>query len=109
MSQSTETKIRKQIAENPILLYMKGTPENPECGYSAEAVKCIKSTGVAFNYVNVLASPFIREKLPSVSNWPTFPQLFVNGELVGGCDIVVEMTKDGSLAALLGSTTETNE
>ena len=108
MSTSTETKIQHQIAQNPILLYMKGTPENPECGYSAETVKCIKSTGVAFNYVNVLAAPFIREKLPSISNWPTFPQLFVNGELIGGCDIVVEMTKDGSLATLLTSVEATN-
>ncbi|MEM0911784.1 MAG: Grx4 family monothiol glutaredoxin [Pseudomonadota bacterium] len=109
MSNSTETKIRAQIAQNPILLYMKGTPENPECGYSAETVKCVKSTGAPFNYVNVLANPFIRERLPSVSNWPTFPQLFVNGELVGGCDIVVEMTKDGSLATLLASVEETND
>ncbi|SMF27841.1 monothiol glutaredoxin [Alteromonadaceae bacterium Bs31] len=103
---TTEDKIRAQINNNPILLYMKGTPEAPECGYSAATVKAINKTGHEFTYVNVLAAPFIREKLPSISNWPTYPQLFVKGELVGGCDIVLEMVNDGSLDLLLDEASE---
>lgn len=101
MSQSTEDKIRQQIAENPIIIYMKGTPENPECGFSAAAIKSLNTTGKAFAFVNVLQSPFIREKLPKVSDWPTFPQLFVGGELVGGSDIICAMIDDGSLQPLM--------
>ncbi|HCS14025.1 MAG: monothiol glutaredoxin, Grx4 family [Zetaproteobacteria bacterium CG06_land_8_20_14_3_00_59_53] len=97
----TEDKIRAQLAENPIILYMKGVPEAPECGFSAKAVAAIKSTGVDFAYVNILAAPFIREMLPSISDWPTFPQLFVKGELVGGCDIIVDMAESGELKPLL--------
>ena len=109
MTQTTESKILNQISSNPVLLYMKGIPDAPECGYSLQAVKALQSTGSEFSYVNVLAAPFIREKLPSVSNWPTFPQLFVNGELVGGCDIILEMLKDGSLQSLLESAKATSE
>jgi monothiol glutaredoxin len=98
---STEEIIRNQLNENPIILYMKGTPAAPECGFSANAVAAIKSTGVAFAYVNILAAPFIREKLPKISEWPTFPQLFVNGELIGGSDIVAAMQENGELAKLL--------
>lgn len=100
---TTEEIIRRQLAENSVILYMKGTPENPECGYSGAAVKALKSTAKPFAYVNVLASPFIREKLPKISQWPTFPQLFINGELVGGSDIVVAMVADGSLLPMLDS------
>lgn len=104
MTQSnTEKVIRDQIASNPIILYMKGTPEAPECGFSGATVAALKQVGIPFNYVNVLASPFIRERLPSISHWPTFPQLFVDGELIGGCDIVLGMAADGSLAPLLKS------
>ncbi|WP_431067091.1 Grx4 family monothiol glutaredoxin [Methylotuvimicrobium sp.] len=98
---STEDKIRKQLAENPIILYMKGVPTAPECGFSAKTVGILNATGIPFSYVNVLAAPFIREKLPKISHWPTYPQLFVNGELVGGCDIVEAMHNDGSLLPLL--------
>lgn len=98
---TTEEKINKQLAENPIILYMKGIPESPECGFSAKAVAALKATGVPFAYVNVLAAPFIREKLPKMFHWPTYPQLFVNGELVGGCDIVEEMAQKGTLLPLL--------
>ena len=93
----TEDKIREQIESNPVILYMKGVPAKPECGFSAKAVTVLQSIGVPFAYVNVLENPFIREKLPSVSHWPTYPQLFVAGELVGGADIVEEMGKNGSL------------
>ncbi len=98
---STEDKIRKQLAENPIILYMKGVPSEPQCGFSAKTVGILNATGIPFAYVDVLAAPFIREKLPKISHWPTYPQLFVNGELVGGCDIVEAMHNDGSLLPLL--------
>jgi len=98
---TTEDKIRAQLAENPIILYMKGIPDAPECGFSAQAVAALKSTGIDFAYVNVLAAPFIREKLPSISDWPTYPQLFVKGELVGGSDIIVDMADSGTLKPLL--------
>lgn len=100
---TTEDKIRQQLATHPILLYMKGVPAKPECGFSAKAVAVLDATKVPYAYVNVLAAPFIREKLPSISHWPTYPQLFVNGELVGGCDIIDAMSKDGSLLPLLAS------
>jgi len=97
----TEARIRKQIAENPVILYMKGTPEAPECGFSRAAVGVLQKVGKPFAFVNVLQAPHIREKLPKVSQWPTFPQLFVNGELVGGCDIILGMEADGTLQPLL--------
>lgn len=96
-----EDKIRRQIADNPIILYMKGVPEQPECGFSAKAAQALQATGIAFAFVNVLQNPFIREKLPSISRWPTYPQLFVEGELVGGADIVEAMANDGTLKPLL--------
>lgn len=97
----TEDKIQQQITSNPILLYMKGIPEAPECGFSAKAAAALKATGIPFAYVNVLVAPFIREKLPKISHWPTYPQLFVAGELVGGSDIVEEMARNGTLKPLL--------
>ena len=99
----TEEKIRKQLAENPIILYMKGIPANPQCGFSAKSVSILNAANIPYAYVNVLEAPFIREKLPSISHWPTYPQLFVNGELVGGCDIIEEMSNNGSLLPLLTS------
>ena len=97
----TEDKIRKQLAAHPIILYMKGIPANPQCGFSAKSVGLLNATHIPYAYVNVLEAPFIREKLPSISHWPTYPQLFVNGELVGGCDIIEEMSNNGSLLPLL--------
>lgn len=97
----TEDKIRQQLASNPIIIYMKGIPANPQCGFSAKAINFLNKTGVAYAYVNVLEAPFIREKLPGISHWPTYPQLFVNGELVGGCDIIEAMANEGSLSPLL--------
>lgn len=102
----TEALIHKQLAENPIILYMKGTIDKPECGYSAAAVAALKNTGMAFNYVNVLAAPLIRERLPSISKWPTYPQLFINGELIGGSDIVCAAIADGSLVSLMKGATQ---
>ena len=100
---NTEDKIRAQLAENPVILYMKGTPDAPSCGFSAKAALVLKNTGIDFAYVNVLASPFIMEKLPEVSDFPTFPQLFINGEIIGGSDIVEEMFNNGELMPMLES------
>jgi monothiol glutaredoxin len=99
----TEDKIQKQLADNPIIIYMKGVPTNPQCGFSAKSVGILDATHIPYAFINVLEAPFIREKLPSISHWPTFPQLFVNGELVGGCDIIEEMSNNGSLLPLLKS------
>lgn len=98
---NTKDKILKQLADNPIILYMKGVPSAPECGFSAKAAEILNQTQVPYAYVDVLKAPFIRDKLPSVSKWPTFPQLFVKGELIGGADIVEAMNADGSLLTLL--------
>ncbi len=97
----TEDKIRGQLASNSILLYMKGLPDRPECDSSAKAVVALKATGVPFAYVNVSVTPFIRERLPKISNLSTYPQLFVNGELVGGSDTIEEMSRKGTLKSLL--------
>jgi monothiol glutaredoxin len=100
---SIEDTIREQLAAHPVILYMKGVPDMPQCGFSAKAVAALQTTGVPFAYVNVLQAPSIREKLPSISQWPTFPQLFVGGELVGGSDIVAEIAQKGELQAMLES------
>jgi monothiol glutaredoxin len=98
-----EETIQQQLSEHPIILYMKGTPDAPRCGFSARAVEAIRTTGVSFFSVDVLANPAIRERLPKLSQWPTFPQLFVRGELVGGGDIVVEMAQQGELKTVLSA------
>lgn len=97
----TIDKIKQQIADNAILLYMKGTPKMPQCGFSARAVQCIDACGVDFAYVDVLADPEIRTTLPQYADWPTFPQLYVNGKLIGGSDIIVELYQQGELQTLL--------
>lgn len=96
--------IRRQLADNPIILYMKGTPEAPRCGFSAKAAKAMQATGYEFAYVDVLASPRIMEALPEVSEFPTFPQLFINGEIIGGSDIVEAMLANGELLPMLAAT-----
>jgi monothiol glutaredoxin len=95
--------IQKAISENPVLLFMKGTPDQPACGFSARTVAILQSLGQPFAAVNVLPDPRIRQELSAVSNWPTIPQLFVEGELVGGCDIVSEMYQSGELQQVLGA------
>src|SRR5579862_1534098 len=94
--------IQKAISSNPVLLFMKGTPEQPMCGFSARTVAILQSVGQPFAAVNVLPDPRIRQELSALSNWPTIPQLFVDGELVGGCDIVTEMYESGELQQALG-------
>jgi monothiol glutaredoxin len=94
--------IAQAIGENPVILFMKGTPEQPMCGFSARTVAALQALGAPFAAVDILPDPRIRQELSAISQWPTIPQLFVNGELVGGCDIVTEMYESGELAQTLG-------
>jgi len=94
--------IGKAISENPVILFMKGTPDQPMCGFSARTVGALQALDARFAAVDVLPDPRIRQELSALSKWPTIPQLFVRGELVGGCDIVTEMFQSGELAELLG-------
>jgi len=96
-----EQEIKEQISTNPILLYMKGSPDSPQCGFSSKATQLLISCGKPFSFVDILSNPEIRANLPKVSNWPTFPQLFVDGDLVGGSDIMVEMDENGELQKLI--------
>jgi monothiol glutaredoxin len=102
----TNTEIREfiegAIKENPVMLFMKGTPHQPACGFSARTSACLNSLGVKYAALDILPDPRIREELSGLSGWPTIPQLFVEGELVGGCDIVTEMYETGELAEKLG-------
>ena len=93
--------LKEQVESNPILLYMKGSPNQPMCGFSARTVQAVMECGQKFAYVDVLSNPEVRANLPAYANWPTFPQLWVKGELVGGCDIVTEMHEEGELKTLL--------
>lgn len=93
--------IKEQIQSNPVLLYMKGSPDQPQCGFSAQATQVLMACGERFAYIDILANPDIRATLPQVSDWPTFPQLFIDGELVGGCDIIVEMYQSGELQPMI--------
>jgi monothiol glutaredoxin len=106
MSDETTNPLRDQIQEaideNPVILFMKGTPDQPMCGFSARTVAILQSVGQPFAAVNVLPDPRIRQELSTLSNWPTIPQLFVDGQLVGGCDIVTEMYESGELHQALG-------
>lgn len=96
-----EALIKQQIAQNPVILYMKGTPQFPQCGFSARAVEAMTQIGEPFAYVNILENPEIRATLPKIANWPTFPQLWVKGELIGGCDIIMEMMQKNELAPIV--------
>lgn len=95
------TRIDQQIAENPVILYMKGTPQLPMCGFSMRTVEALKACNQEFAFVNIIADPAIRETLPQVSDWPTFPQLYIESELVGGCDIVMELAENGELKKMI--------
>lgn len=98
---STLDTIKEQIEGNTVLLYMKGSPNQPQCGFSQRTSQAVMACGKRFAYVDILSNPDIRAELPKYANWPTFPQLWVKGELVGGCDIVCEMHETGDLQALL--------
>ena len=95
-------RIKQQLDSHPILLYMKGTPDFPQCGFSAQTVGVLGSVGAEFAHVNIFEDPEVREGLKQYSNWPTFPQLYINGELIGGCDIVMELHESGELKQLIG-------
>ncbi len=100
-SNNIEQTIRDQIKEHKVLLYMKGTPQFPQCGFSARAIEILTKVGRPFAFVNILENPDIRATLPSIANWPTFPQLWINGELMGGSDIIVQMYESGELAPMI--------
>lgn len=93
--------IKEQLSKNPIILYMKGSPQFPQCGFSSQTVEALMAIGEPFAFVDILENPDIRQELPKFANWPTFPQLWVKGELVGGCDIIVEMVQNGELTPLI--------
>lgn len=101
MTQETLERIKQQIELSPVLLYMKGTPQFPQCGFSGKVAHILLTLNINFNFVNILEHPDIRATLPTYAQWPTFPQLWVNGELVGGCDIVSEMYQTQELQDLL--------
>ncbi|WP_404368782.1 Grx4 family monothiol glutaredoxin [Marinobacter sp.] len=93
--------IRDQLEANPVIIYMKGSPQAPQCGFSAKTVQALMACGERFAFVNILDNQELREGLKAYSNWPTYPQLYIGGELVGGCDIVVELSESGELAEMV--------
>jgi monothiol glutaredoxin len=101
MTDTVHSRIQAEITENPVVLYMKGTPVFPQCGFSARVVQILSHVGVPFKGVNVLEDMELREGIKSFASWPTIPQLYVKGEFVGGCDIVTEMFQSGELQSLL--------
>ena len=96
-----QEQIKQTIQDNPVVIFMKGTPEFPQCGFSMRTAEALKACNAKFTYVDILAAPDVRANLPKVSNWPTFPQVFINGELVGGCDITLDLYQKGELQKLL--------
>jgi monothiol glutaredoxin len=102
VAEDVVTRIKTHISTSPAVLFMKGTPDFPQCGFSAQAVAALRASGVNdFHAVNIFEDPELREALKKFSNWPTYPQLYVKGELVGGCDIVLDMHRSGELKKLL--------
>jgi len=102
MSQTdTIERIKTHLSAAPVVLFMKGTPDFPQCGFSAQTVAALKQCGAQFAHINIFEDPELREAIKGYSNWPTFPQLYVNGELIGGCDIAMQMFNSGELKTLL--------
>ena len=101
MADQVTERIKHDITDNPVLLYMKGTPVFPQCGFSAAVVQILSHLGVKFKAIDVLKDPEIRAGIKEFSNWPTIPQLYVKGEFVGGCDIITEMFQSGELETLM--------
>jgi len=97
----TLDRIKQTVHDHSIVLFMKGTPQFPMCGFSSRASQVLKAVGADFASINVLEDPEVRANLPRYSNWPTFPQLFINGELIGGCDITLELYESGELARMV--------
>lgn len=98
-------RIKKQVTDNPVMVYMKGTPDFPQCGFSARTVQALKACEVEFAFVNIFEDQEIYRALPKFANWPTFPQLYVKGELVGGCDITLDLHQSGELRKMLKEAT----
>lgn len=96
-------KIKEQLENNSVLLYMKGSPDFPQCGFSAQAVQALQTCNAEFSHVNILEDPELREALKTYSNWPTYPQLYVKGELIGGCDIIMDLYQSGELAKIVSA------
>ena len=94
-------KIKKQIEENPVIIYMKGTPDMPMCGFSSRTVEALKKCGKEFAYVNIIVDQEIMQELPKYKDWPTFPQVYIKGELIGGCDITLELFESGELKKMI--------
>ncbi|RKZ67566.1 MAG: Grx4 family monothiol glutaredoxin [Gammaproteobacteria bacterium] len=99
-----QERIKNVIEENDVIIFMKGSPEAPQCGFSMRTSEALKACNADFAYIDILAEPEVRSSLPQYSNWPTFPQLFVNGELVGGCDIVMDLYQKGELQTMIDAT-----
>ena len=100
----TLDRIKQTVHDHSIVLFMKGTPQFPMCGFSSRTAQALKAVGADFHSVNVLEDPQVRANLPRYSNWPTFPQLFIHGELIGGCDITMELFESGELARMIAET-----
>ena len=96
-------RIKAELASAPVVLFMKGTPDFPQCGFSAQTVAALRAVGANFKHVNIFEEPELRDALKRYSNWPTYPQLYVNGELIGGCDIALQMYQSGELKTLLAA------
>ncbi|MCH8105760.1 MAG: Grx4 family monothiol glutaredoxin [Proteobacteria bacterium] len=94
-------RIKQQVDTHPVIIYMKGTPQLPQCGFSSRTIEALKSMEVEFAFVNVLSDPEIFQNLPRYADWPTFPQVYVDGELIGGCDITLEMHASGDLEKMV--------
>jgi monothiol glutaredoxin len=94
-------RIKAELGSSPVVLFMKGTPDFPQCGFSAQTVAALRAVGAEFKHVNIFEEPEMREALKRYSNWPTYPQLYVKGELIGGCDIALEMYRTGELKKLV--------
>lgn len=103
MTDSTTAQIEEALNSSAIVLFMKGTPDFPQCGFSAQTVAALREVGASFNAINIFEHPELREALKQHSNWPTYPQLYVKGELIGGCDIAMEMYQSGELKELVAS------
>ncbi|MGR9044052.1 MAG: Grx4 family monothiol glutaredoxin [Gammaproteobacteria bacterium] len=95
------TRIKELVENNPVILFMKGTPDFPQCGFSGQSVQVLRACNSNFEYFNIFEDPELREALKQYSNWPTYPQLYINGELVGGCDIIIDLYQKGELAKML--------
>ncbi|MCX7099281.1 MAG: Grx4 family monothiol glutaredoxin [Methylococcales bacterium] len=100
---SVVERIKDQLENNPVVLYMKGSPDFPQCGFSGQTVQVLEACKAKYTYINIFEDPELREALKEYSNWPTYPQLYINGELVGGCDIVIDLYKKNELPAMLAA------